>query len=314
MPPGSFSTPRGMRKIAAPMTFHTLQVLSDLQSAAVAGFDALAQQLSPKLEADLDRLIFDQECKMTPDDASLLHAELMMVASMPDQDHPSFMTATIVLLSDRLQYGAGEDDLFWNWDAFEERFREAPSPIRAALMNGFRCAHDRNIVKLDRLPKGTDLRTYDQEDLIRLLKIIARSMTEEMRDHVADRAPEDTREVHRKALDNCLRSSCVLSEFGGWFPVEVVEQVSLDPLDACYGPCTALMILDAIETQDANGKMAYRYEEHADDYILLPTETRVPLLAGLRHLHEMEDVWEPYADWPAQQRIDKAIVMPFIKP
>lgn len=296
------------------MTFHTLQVLSDLQSAAIAGFDRLAAQLSAKVEPDLYRVIFDQECKMTDADIASLHAELMMVASMPDQDHPSFMTATIVLLSDRLQYGAGEDDLFWNWDAFQERFREAPSPVRAALMNGFRCAHGRGVVKLDHLPKGTDLRTYDETDLIRLLKIIARSMTEDMRDRVAARAPQDTCEVHRKALDNCLRSSCVLQEFGGWFPLEVVEQVSLDPLDESYGPCTALMILDAIETRDAKGKMAYRYEEHADDYILLPKETRVPLLAGLRHLHEMEADWEPYAEWPARQRIDKAIVMPFIKP
>lgn len=303
-----------MRKIAAPLTFHSLQVLSDLQSAAISGYEGLAARLSPQLEPDLHRLIFDQECKMTETDANQLHAELMMIASMPDQDHPSFMTATIVLLSDRLRYGAGEDDLFWNWDAFEERFREAPSPIRAALMNGFRCAHSRNLVKLGKLPHGADLRTYDQNDLIRLLKFIARSMTEEMRDHVASRAPDEIRDVHRKALDNCLRSSCLLSEFGSWFPLEVVDQVSLDPLDACYGPCTALMILDAIETCDANDKMAYRYEEHADDYILLPPETRVPLLAGLRHLHEMEDDWEPYAEWSSQQRVDKAIVMPFIKP
>ncbi len=303
-----------MRKIAAPMTFQTMQVISDLQSAAVVGFERLAKEISPELERDLRRLIFDQECKMTPDDLTALHAELMMVASMPDQDHTSFMTATIVLLSDRLQYGAGEDDLFWNWDAFRDRFREAPSPIRAALMNGFRCADGLGLVKLDQAPKGTDLRTYDEEDLIRLLKIIARSMTEDMRDMVADVAPEPVRDVHRKALDNCLRTSCLLSEFGGWFPMEVVEQVSLDPLHECYAGCTALMILDAIETRDAQGKMAARYEEHADSYILLPTEVRVPLLAGLRHLHEMESDWEPYADWPATKRIDKAIVMPFAKP
>lgn len=303
-----------MRKIAAPMTFQTMQVISDLQSAAQTGFERLARNVSSALEADLRRLIFDQECKMTHNDLETLHAELMMVASMPDQDHAAFMTATIVLLSDRLHYGAGEDDLFWNWDAFQERFREAPSPVRAALMNGFRCADARGLVKLDQAPKGTDLRTYDEEDLVRLLKIIARSMTEEMRDRVAELAPEEIREVHRKALDNCLRASCVLSEFGGWFPTEVVEQVSLDPLHESYAACTALMILDAIETRDAQGKMAERYEEHADSYILLPTQIRVPLMAGLRHLHEMETDWEPYATWPADKRLDKAIVMPFAKP
>lgn len=291
-----------------------MQVVSDLHSAAATGFSELAAHLSPGLKSNLRRLIFDQECKMTPDDEATLHAELLMVASMPDQSHPAFMTATIVLLSDRLQYGAGEDDLFWNWDAFQERYREAPSPVRAALMNGFRCAHRLGRVRLDHVPSGIDLRTYDENDLRRLLKIIARSMTEDMRLRVAALASEEIREVHVKALDNCLRGSCVLSEFGGWFPAEVVEQVSLDPLHEAYAACTALMILDAIETQDNQGKMAFRYEEHADSYILLPTEIRVPLLAGLRHLHEMESDWQPYADWTKDRRIDKAIVMPFAKP
>ncbi|WP_227269091.1 hypothetical protein [Roseobacter weihaiensis] len=303
-----------MRHFSPPMTFKTMQVVSDLQSAAATGFAGLATRLSPELKPILRRLIFDQECKMTAEDAEAMHAELMMVASMPDQDHASFMTATIVLLSDRLQGGAGDDDLFWNWDAFQERFREAPSPIRAALMNGFRGAHALELVKLDQPPQGTDLRTYDEDDLLRLLKIIARSMTEDMRDMVCALAEEETQPVHRKALDNCLKSSCILSEFGGWFPCQVVDEVSLDPEHPCYAACTALMILDAIATKDAAGKMARRYEAQADDYNLLPTEQRVPLLAGLRNLHEMDAGWEPYADWPADKRLDKAIVVPFAKP
>ena len=302
-----------MRKINAPITFPTLQVVSDLQSAAVAGFSNLVAHMSPGLESSLRRVVFDQEGKMTAQDVVDLHAELMMVASMPDQDHPSFMSATIILLSDRLQFGAGEDDLFWNWDAFQERFREAPSPIRAALMNGFRSAHGLGLVKLDDLPADADLRTYDEADLVRLLKIISRSMTDDLRNTVSRLAPEETCEVHRKALDNCLKGSCVLSEFGNWFPCEVVEQVTLDSDHPAFAACTALLILDAIETRDSAGKMAQRYEEQADDYNMLPTELRVPLLAGLRHLHEMEGNWEPYAAWPADKRIDKAVVMPFPK-
>ncbi|MEM1074861.1 MAG: hypothetical protein AAF665_10145 [Pseudomonadota bacterium] len=303
-----------MQHFPAPLTFRTLQVISDLQSASAAGFAALAQRLSPDLEPALRRLIFEQEGRMTDADEVALHAELMMVASMPDEDHGAFMTATIVLLCDRLQYGAGKDDLYWNWDAFQERFREAPSPIRAAVMNGFRCADAMQTVKLGRPPRGTDLRTYDEEDLIRLLKIIARSLTDDLRATVCLLADPDIRPVHRKALDNCLKSSCILSEFGGWFPAEIVEQASLDATHPCYAASTALMILDAIATRDAAGRMAFRYEEQADDYNLLPTELRVPLLAGLRHLHEMEAEWEPYSDWPAEKRVDKAIVMPFIKP
>lgn len=250
---------------------------------------------------------------MKPVDCAALHAELMMVASMPDQDHPSFMTATIVLLADRLQSGAGEDDLFWNWDAFQDRYREAPSPVRAALMNGFRCAHGLKRVKLDKPPKGTDLRTYDEGDLVRLLKIIARSMTDQMRDTVCLEAPKDTQPVHRTALENCLKGSCTLSEYGGWFPSEVVEKVSLDADHPSYVACSALMLLDAIATGDAKGRMAFRYEELAEEYFQLDTEVRVPMVAALRHLHEMDANWEPYSDWAPQDRAQKAIVMPFTK-
>lgn len=302
-----------MRHFDAPLTFRLMQVLSDLQSAAATGFSGLAARMSPKLKPVLRRVIFDQECKMTETDAKALHAELMMVASMPDQDHPSFMTATIILLSDRLQHGAGKDDLFWNWDAFQERFREAPSPVRAALMNGFRCAHSMQRVKLDTLPSGRDLRTYDEDDLVRLLRIIARSMTDDIRDEVCKLAPEEIRDVHRKALDNCLKSTCVLSDFGGWFPSEVVERASMDPGHLAYAACTALILLDAISTGDRRGHMAFRYQELAEEYFRLEPEVRMPTVAGLRHLHEMEADWEPYSGWSQDMRFEKAIVMPFAK-
>ena len=302
-----------MRHFTALLPFKTMQVLSDLQSVAATGFSDLSARLSPKVKSILRRVIYDQHCKMNAQDVKVLHPELMMVASMPDQDHRSFMTATAILLSDRLQHGAGEDDLFWNWDAFQDRFREAPSPVRAALMNGFRCAHAMGRVKLDQPPKGTDLRTYDETDLIRLLQIIARSMTDEVRDLVCSLAPEEIREVHRKALENCLRGSCTLSEFGGWFPSEVVESASLDSTHPAYASCTALILLDAIATGDARGRMAHRYEELAEEYFQLSPDIRAPMVAGLRHLHEMDGGWEPYSGWRPEERLNKAIVMPFAK-
>ena len=303
-----------MQHFTVPLSFKIMQVLSDLQSAAATGFSGLAARISPKLKSNLRRVIFEQECKMTSADVKALHAELMMVASMPDQDHPSFMTATVILLADRLQYGAGEDDLYWNWDAFQDRYREAPSPVRAALMNGFRCAHAMRRVKLDTPPSGTDLRTYDEEDLVRLLRIIARSMTDEMRSDVCALAPEEIQSVHRVALENCLKSSCILLDFGGWFPSEVVEKVSLDSEHPAYAACTALVLLDAIATGDSRGRMAFRYEELASEYFALSPEVRMPTVAGLRHLHEMEGEWEPYAGWSPEARFEKAIVMPFAKP
>ena len=296
-----------------PHTFQLMQVLSDLRSAAAAGIPSLTGRLSDTSVAALKRVVFEQECKLAERDLESLHGELMMIASMPDQNHPDFMTATILLLSDRLQYGAGEDDLVWNWRAFQERFREAPSPVRAALMNGFRCAHEMKLVELDRPPTGRDFGTYDEEDLIRLLKIIARRMTEDVRDKLCFLAPAETRIVHRKALENCLKSSCVLSEFGGWFPGEVVEMASLDTEHPAYSACTALLLIDAIVTGDAKGRMAWRYEELAEEYFAMQQEVRVPLVAALRHLHEMEAEWQPYSSWAPEVRLNKAIVMPFAR-
>lgn len=296
-----------------PTSFKQMQVLSDLRSAAATGFSCLAARMSAAHKSTLRRVIFDQECKMTAADVQKLHGELMMVASMPDQDHGAFMTATITLLADRIQGGSGEDDLYWNWYAFQERFHEAPSPVRAALMNGFRFAHFMNLVKLDKPPNGRDLRTFDEDDLIRLLKIIARSMSDDARSELCALAPAETREVHRTALENCLRTSCVLSEFGGWLPTEVVEKASLETDHPAYPASTALLLINAISTGDASGKMAFRYEEQAEEYFQLKPEVRVPMIAGLRHLHEMEVEWEPYADWSPDVRLNKAIVMPFTK-
>lgn len=290
-----------------------MQVLSDLRSAATVGFNQLLLRLGLDYETDLRRIVFEQECKLSERDMEKLHGALMMIASMPDQDYPAFTTATIVLLADRLQYGAGQDDLYWNWDAFQERFKEAHSPIRAALMNGFRCAHRMELVNLDHPPRGRDLSTYDQADLIRLLRIIARSIPDDLKDHLCELAPEQIRPVHRAALENCLRTSCVLSEFGGWFPSEIIEKASLDSSHPAYAACTALLLIDAISTGDASGKMASRYEELAEEYYMMQKEFRVPMVAGLRHLHEMEAEWEPYATWDDNKRLNKAIVMPFAK-
>lgn len=305
---------RAMDHFDVPQSFRWMQVLSDLRGAAIAGFDELASCISDGRTQDLRHLVFEKECKLSSETAKVLHGELMMVASAPDEDHTAFVAATVILVADRLQHGAGDDDLFWNWNAFRDRYREAPSPTRAALMNGFRCAHDMGLVQLTSPPGGRDLCTYDEDDLLRLLKIIARSVTLEAREHMYDLAAAETKGVHRKALENCLSNSCVLSEFGGWFPCEIVEKASLDTENPAYHASTALLLIDAIATRDAKGTMAARYEEQAEEYFMMRRDVRVPMVAALRLLHEMDGQWEPYASWAPETRANKAIVVPFTRP
>lgn len=290
-----------------------LQATADLCSVAAKGFGDLSDRMGPAVKSTLRRIIFDQKCLLTPNDVAQLHGDLLLVAATPEQGYEGFVTATAMLLADRLQGGAGPDDLYWNFDAFQDHYREASSPVRAALMNGFRVAHGMRRVTLDAVPKGHDLHTYDGEDLLRLLGRIARSMTPETRDLVCQKAPEDTRAVHRAALDNCLNTSCILSEFGTWFPGEVVGPVSQDVGHNAHAPCLALVLINAIATRDLGGKMAFCWEEQAAQIMRLPPEYRVAIVAGVRHLHEMGFDWQPYVGWTSLQLLEKAVVVPFAK-
>jgi hypothetical protein len=302
-----------MRVSHVPISFQTLQVVSDLRSVADKGFTALATQLKPDLKAPLHRVIFDQKARMRRIDAEMLHEDLLLVAALPDKGFDAFLAATALLLADRLQEGAGSNDLAWNWSKFQESFRAASAPTRAALMNGFRLAHATRRVALEHPPCTKDFFTYDLADTLRLLKEIARAMPEETRDAICDLADGDTCAVHRTALENLLNGSCVLSEFGGWFPGEVIEAAARDCDHPGHAGAMALVLIDAIETRDARGRMAHCWEHQAEDFNLLTPEQRGPMIAGVRHLHEMGFDWKPYAAWPAAELVEKAIVVPFAR-
>lgn len=294
-------------------SFQTLQVLSDLRSVGAKGFGALSAQLKPSSKQSLRRIIFDQKCCLGRDDMQSLHGQLLFVAALPDRDHDAFLTATAVLLADRLQKGAGTDDLRWNWTSFQNEYRAGPSPIRAAIMQGFRCADLLFGMKLEKPPLPQDLFTYDGDDLRRVLRNTARAMPGETRDAICGAANKDVIPVHRHALDNCLKTSCVLSEFGNWFPREVVEKASLNCEHAGHAGATSLMLLDAIETRDAEEKMAFRWQEQSRTFLKLSPEWRIPIVAGIRHLYEMSFDWQPYGGWGADQLAEKAVVVPFAK-
>lgn len=302
-----------MRQARVPFSYQTLQVLSDLRSVAEKGFARLADRMKPERHACLRRVIYEQKCRLTLEDAGTLHSDLLLIAALPDKGFDAFLAATALLLADRLQDGEGDDDLYWNWDAFPDRYRAAAAPVRAALMNGFRWAHATRKVTLETPPSGSDLNTHDEVELIDGLHNIARGMTDADRDTVCLLAADGTEDVHRRALENCLRGNCVLSDFGSWFPVEVVERASRDSAHPGFAGCIALLLIDAIVTRDAGGRMARRWEEQAEDLNLLAPDVRKPLIAGVRHLHEMGFDWKPYARWPTAQIAEKAVVVPFPK-
>lgn len=104
-----------------------------------------------------------------PPDGLRAYAHLLEAAAMPDDDFNSFVSATAVLIADRLQQGAGNDDLYWNFEAFEDHYLLADPPVRAALMNGFRIGARQGLLKLPRAPDFLTCLTRQQTDVEQLL-------------------------------------------------------------------------------------------------------------------------------------------------
>lgn len=98
------------------------------------------------------------------------YSTILLAAAMPDEDFNAFIAATAILLADRLQDGAGEDDLYWNYDAFRDHYRLADAPVRAALMNGFRFGQTVGRVNLPEAPASEVCLTRPQADVVKLLR------------------------------------------------------------------------------------------------------------------------------------------------
>ena len=94
---------------------------------------------------------------------------ILLAAALPDDDFPCFVTATALLLANRLQDSYGTDDLYWNWDAFRDHYRLADPPVRAALMNGYRTLSDKGRLSLDHAPASEDCLSRAKEDVVALL-------------------------------------------------------------------------------------------------------------------------------------------------
>lgn len=109
------------------------------------------------------------------------YSSILLAAALPDEDFNAFLAATALLLADRLQFGFGEDDLFWNFEAFRDHYTLADPPMRAALMNGFRRAHQLGLCNLDNPPDEGACLTRHREDA---LHIVAPTQLESLHDAI----------------------------------------------------------------------------------------------------------------------------------
>ena len=167
-PPGSARLLPMFTSIAD--VFRTRQTLWDLSQAIRINKDAVLSLGTTGAEKEAITRIVDANCKIDPKGDDRAYSQLLLSAAMPEEDYPAFITATLILLTDRLRSGGGSDDLYWNWEAFQDHFRLADPPVRAALMNGFRLA-----VTLEKINLGPDLKASDcltrtREDVLSMLE------------------------------------------------------------------------------------------------------------------------------------------------
>ncbi|MEM7719492.1 MAG: hypothetical protein AAF222_09820 [Pseudomonadota bacterium] len=149
--------------------FRTRQVVADLLDVVRLHRNAVLRIGVSGAESASIEAILDQGGQI-PEARRKVYSSILFAAAMPDDDFNSFVAATALLLADRLQGGAGNDNLYWNFDAFRDHFLIADAPVRAALMNGFRALHMTGQVSLPGPIDPATCFTRQEEDVYLILK------------------------------------------------------------------------------------------------------------------------------------------------
>lgn len=97
--------------------------------------------------------------------AAEFHDALALAATLPGQDRDAFVAATALLLADRLQDGAGRDDLYWHHDAHAGAYRGLDAPDRAAIFTAYALLHRAGRVTLPAPPLLQECATRPEGDV-----------------------------------------------------------------------------------------------------------------------------------------------------
>jgi hypothetical protein len=259
-------------------------------------------------------LVHEDGCRLSPGTTLPLHETLLLAATLPDEDFEAFVLATMILLADRLQGGAGPDDLFWHWDAFAEHYLTAAPVQRAALILGFHGLaeagllssadiHLRPVTGVDVAPVRADLRAIAEGAGEDVLSAIA------LADHGGE-AP-----AHLAALHHVVRQQgSVLQPGQEWVPSEVLELASHDPAHPGHLVATAILLVTALARGDAQGWFSYRWEQQALVYERLSPGARWAVLSAIRYLYETDPGFAPYPQALFDPLDHRARLIPLLTP
>lgn len=152
--------------------FRTRQVMSDLTACIAHSGRSAFCRITPR-HSRLNGLVTGVADRggvfRYPRDRDI-YGEVLLAAALPDDDFPAFTAATAILLLDHIHQGGGQDDLYWNWDAFSDHYRLADPPVRAVIMNAYRTAAAIGRVSIARPPEPDDCFTMSRDDILRRLR------------------------------------------------------------------------------------------------------------------------------------------------
>ncbi|MEM6384690.1 MAG: hypothetical protein AAF718_00500 [Pseudomonadota bacterium] len=148
--------------------FRTRQAVADLLDVVHLHRSAVSRIGATNAEvASIDLIV--ENGGIIPDEKSRFYSSILLAAAMPDEDFNSFVVATSILLTDRLQDGGGEENLYWNYEAFSDHYLLADAPVRAALMNAFRIAYRTGTCSLPEEPSAHTCLTRSKQDALVIL-------------------------------------------------------------------------------------------------------------------------------------------------
>lgn len=170
--------------------YRSLQAIHDLRVVAGHASERTLARLAAGLDgrasaSDLRRLTGEVGCRLAPGLAAIAYPALLLAATLPNDDFEAFRASTAILIADRLQHGAGEDDLFWHWDAFQAHYRTLPDRDRAAILQGFMRLQADGRIMLHDPPSGDWIATETRSSVRRAIRPILDTPNHELAGLVA---------------------------------------------------------------------------------------------------------------------------------
>lgn len=286
-----------------------MQALSDLKAASR---DGLLPALEAVHEGVADSFSAFLEAPNTPlTDGAPLREAAGQIPTAPDTNAELRGRAAALLIADSLIEARPEDMLAYLWEVYREELEGLPTPLRAALMNGFKQLHQLNLVKIDPVVTPKYCLSQTPEAVCAPLCAIAKAASDEALLEVSHGDYGEGVEKHFAALKRVIHSqNCVFHSDQTWYPHEVVSLAAYSPELSEGQWCLALLLVDAVSGSDIDCGSEFRWEKFAHDYTRFPAASRRYIMAGFRYIYEHDEWWEPYATWSDRQFSRDGLVIP----